>query len=331
MSAKTILTLLFLASLGAVVILGLQALPHRANPDAATRDEILVATAALPPGTLLRAKDVAWQPVSSPLQPGQIARSGGVAGKVNSEPDQQAPSEIYGAALRAVVKAGDPIRRNAIAKPGDRDFLQIVLAPHARAIAIPVATGGASTGILYPGDRVDVILTQTFKNNPPLARRSVGETIVENLRVLAIDLSDAKPNAGGHSFGRTVTLEVRDKAKLDVIKVGDPVIARYVEALAIEVKKPGTTTPGTTVQESRVSSNPGETPAGAVGREVSVTATVTAIDKKGRTVTIKGPEGNSETIKAVDPKNLDAVKVGDMVEIRYFQALAVSLDKSAGK
>ena len=208
MSAKTILTLLFLASLGAVVILGLQALPHRANPDAATRDEILVATAALPPGTLLRAKDVAWQPVSSPLQPGQIARSGGVAGKVNSEPDQQAPSEIYGAALRAVVKAGDPIRRSAIAKPGDRDFLQIVLAPHARAIAIPVATGGASTGILYPGDRVDVILTQTFKNNPPLARRSVGETIVENLRVLAIDPSDAKPNAGGHSFGRTVTLEV---------------------------------------------------------------------------------------------------------------------------
>jgi len=130
---------------------------------------------------------------------------------------------------------------------------------------------------------------------------------------------------------RSITLEVRDKAKLDVIKVGDPVIARYVEALAIEVKKPGTTTPGTTVQESRVSSNPGETPAGAVGREVSVTATVTAIDKKGQTVTIKGPEGNSETIKAVDPKNLDAVKVGDMVEIRYFQALAVSLDKSAGK
>ena len=208
MSAKTILTLLFLASLGAVVILGLQALPHRANPDAATRDEILVATAALPPGTLLRAKDVAWQPVSGPLQSGQIARSGGVAGKVNSEPDQPAPSDVYGAALRTVVKAGDPIRRSAIAKPGDRDFLQIVLAPHARAIAIPVATGGASTGILYPGDRVDVILTQTFKNNPPLSRRSVGETIVENLRVLAIDPSDAKPNAGGHSFGRTVTLEV---------------------------------------------------------------------------------------------------------------------------
>ena len=94
---------------------------------------------------------------------------------------------MYGAALRSSVTAGEPISRGAIVKPGDRDFLQVVLSPQARAIAIPVTTGGASTGILYPGDRVDVILTQTFKNDPPLTRRSVGETVVENLRVLAID------------------------------------------------------------------------------------------------------------------------------------------------
>jgi pilus assembly protein CpaB len=93
-------------------------------------------------------------------------------------------------------------------KPGDRDFLQVVLSPQARAIAIPVTTGGASTGILYPGDRVDVILTQTFKNDPPLARRSVGETVVENLRVLAIDALESRPNGTASGFGRTVTLEV---------------------------------------------------------------------------------------------------------------------------
>jgi len=71
-----------------------------------------------------------------------------------------------------------------------------------------VTTGGASTGILYPGDRVDVILTQTFKNDPPLARRSVGETVVENLRVLAIDALESRPNGTANGFGRTVTLEV---------------------------------------------------------------------------------------------------------------------------
>ena len=61
---------------------------------------------------------------------------------------------------------------------------------------------------MYPGDRVDVILTQTFKNDPPLTRRSVSETVVESLRVLAIDAPDAKPTSPGNSFGRTVTLEV---------------------------------------------------------------------------------------------------------------------------
>ncbi len=208
MPAKTILTLLFLISLCVVVILALRALPQKANGDvAAARDEVLVAATALPAGTLLRAKDVAWRQ-SGRAQAGQIVRPPTAAGNPNLELDQQARSELYGAALRSNVMAGEPISRGAIVKPGDRDFLQIVLLPQARAIAIPVATGGASTGILYPGDRVDVILTQTFKHDPPLARRSVGETVVEDLRVLAIDPPESRPNGTANGFGRTVTLEV---------------------------------------------------------------------------------------------------------------------------
>jgi Cu/Ag efflux protein CusF len=111
--------------------------------------------------------------------------------------------------------------------------------------------------------------------------------------------------------------------------VGDPVVAAYIEAVAFRVQKAGSgATPGVSVQESRVSSKPGETPAGAIGREVTATVTITAIDKKAHTVTIKGPKGGAETIKAKDPKNLEGLKVGDMVEITYTQALAVSLDKS---
>ncbi len=129
--------------------------------------------------------------------------------------------------------------------------------------------------------------------------------------------------------GRTVTIEVKDKQKLDMIKVGDPVVAAYVEAVAFRVQKAGSgATPGVTTQETRISSKPGETPAGAVGREVTATVTITAIDKKARTVTVKGPQGGTETIKARDPKNLEGLKVGDMVEITYTQALAISLDKS---
>jgi pilus assembly protein CpaB len=206
MPAKTILTVLFLISLGVVAVLGLRALPHQVA--SAAKQEILVATTALPSGTLLRAKDVTWQPIVGTAEPDQVLRPLGAAGAANLELDQQARAEIYGAAMRTAITAGDTIRRSAIVKPADRDFLRIVLSPRARAIAIPVATGGASTGLLYPGDHVDVILTQTFKNDPPLTRRSVSETVVESLRVLAIDAPDSKPTGGSNSFGRTVTLEV---------------------------------------------------------------------------------------------------------------------------
>ena len=53
------------------------------------------------------------------------------------------------------------------------------------------------------------------------------------------------------------------------------------------------------------------------------------VDRKGYTVTIKGPEGRTETIAVKDPKNLDGVKVGDLVDVTYAQALAVALDKPA--
>jgi pilus assembly protein CpaB len=206
MPAKTILAVLFLISLGVVVLLGLRALPGRSADT--TTDEILVAATALPQGTLLRAKDVIWRQVSNAANADHFVHPATAAGNPNTERDQQVRAEVYGAALRTGVEAAEPISRGAIVKPGDRDFLRVVLLPGARAIAIPVATSGASTGILYPGDHVDVVLTQTFKNDPPLTRRSVGETVVENLRVLAIDTADSKTIATGNSFGRSVTLEV---------------------------------------------------------------------------------------------------------------------------
>ena len=86
----------------------------------------------------------------------------------------------------------------------------MVLTPGQRAISIPVKTGGASTGLLDPGDRVDVILTQKFEERVgSMARRSVAETVVEDLRVLAIDATGPKASVGQNDgFGRTVTLEV---------------------------------------------------------------------------------------------------------------------------
>jgi len=210
MRAKTILTILFLISLAVAVIVILRAMPGQVDANAtAPKEEVLVATVPLAAGTLLRAQDVRWQPVTRPVESGEIVRPSEAARQVKPEIDEETRAEVYGAAVRPArdTAAGEPIRRGNIVRPGDRDFLQVVLTPGARAISIPVATGGASTGLLFPGDRVDVILTQNFKGESAvITRRSVSETVVENLRVLAIDTLDAKAPSG--SFGRTVTLEV---------------------------------------------------------------------------------------------------------------------------
>ena len=220
MRAKTILTVLFLISLAVAVIVILRAMPGQVDANTNTpKEEILVATVPLAAGTLLRAQDVSWQGVARPVEPGEIIRPSEAARQIKPELDEGTRAEVYGAAVRPArdIAAGEPIRRGNIVKPGDRDFLQVVLTPGARAIAIPVATGGASTGLLFPGDRVDVILTQNFKGESAvITRRSVSETVVENLRVLAIDTPDAKAPPG--SFGRTVTLEVtpRQAEKINV-------------------------------------------------------------------------------------------------------------------
>jgi pilus assembly protein CpaB len=209
MRAKTILTVLFLISLAVAVIVILRAMPTQGDANANTpKNEILVATVPLAAGTLLRAQDVTWQLVARPVEPGEIVRPSDGARQTKPEIDEETRAVVYGAAMRPAhdTAAGEPIRRGSIVRPGDRDFLQVVLTPGARAISIPVITGGASTGLLFPGDRVDVILTQNFKGEgTTITRRSVSETVVENLRVLAIDALDVK---SGGSFGRTVTLEV---------------------------------------------------------------------------------------------------------------------------
>jgi pilus assembly protein CpaB len=217
MRAKTLLIVLFLGSLVAAAIAFTHIMPQgRAT---VPKEQILAATMPLAAGTLLRAQDVTWQPASE-TEPDQIVYPSATALEANPELADETRASVYGAVLRHPLTAGEPIRRGAYVKPGERDFLQVVLSPGARAIAIPVSTGGASTGLLQPGDRVDVILTQNFKNdsaqdlkNTPLTRRSVSETVVDNLRVLAIDTPDPKltgaaANPANGNFGRTVTIEV---------------------------------------------------------------------------------------------------------------------------
>src|SRR6266481_2505121 len=217
MRTKPIVTTFFVGSLVVAAVAGTHILSQKGPGE--SKAQILVATLPLPQGTLLREQDVSWQGVTE-IKPGQIVRPSAAQLDAKPDLDNDVRAGVYGAALRHELAAGEPIQKAAIVKPGDRDFLQVVLTPGERAIAIPVATGGASTGLLTAGDRVDLVLTQNFKNDTaadmrstPVTRRSVSETVVENLRVLAIDAPDsnvraAAVNPAAGNFGRTVTLEV---------------------------------------------------------------------------------------------------------------------------
>ncbi len=69
----------------------------------------------------------------------------------------------------------------------------------------------------------------------------------------------------------------------------------------------------------------------AVAQTVSISASITAIDKATRDVTLKGPQGNLVTVTAgPEVKNFDALKVGDQVDLRYVEALTLELKKGGG-
>jgi pilus assembly protein CpaB len=219
MRTKALLALLFVFSIGLVAVLVIRAMPSTGTATAASAAPpapppevrmILAAASPLASGTLLRAQDVTWRAIEGEPLPGQIARPALETRKSKPESDDEARAEIYGAALRGPLAEGEPIQKSGIVKPGDRGFVNAVLDQGTRAITISVAMGPSGTGLVFPGDRVDLILTQNFKNeDAPLTRRSVSETVAEGLRILAIDKPDPKAGGAPNAATRTVTIEVQ--------------------------------------------------------------------------------------------------------------------------
>jgi ribosome maturation factor RimP len=199
-----------------------------------------------------------------------------------------------------------------------------------KAILVALAIGVVVPGAALGAGPAQAPTTAQAKTEPQALPKVQGARVV-TLRgtVEAINMDKQTVTVKGPH--KSITVHVRDPKKLEAIQVGDPVVGKYYESVMIEVKKAGEATPGMTAQQAVATSKPGEMPAGAIGQQVTVTATIVSIDKKAHTATIKGPEGNAVTVKARDPKNLDKVKAGDHVEITYTEALAISLDKPAKK
>jgi hypothetical protein len=114
-------------------------------------------------------------------------------------------------------------------------------------------------------------------------------------------------------------------ANLNEVKVGDQIVVSYTKSVAWQVRPAGQDAPAFSAEPATTSSASGDKLKGSVGGSVSLTATIAAIDTAQGTVTLKWEDGNSDTIKARDPANLKKVRVGDVVDIVYSEAIAVAV------
>ncbi|TAK09963.1 MAG: hypothetical protein EPO39_01375 [Candidatus Manganitrophaceae bacterium] len=125
--------------------------------------------------------------------------------------------------------------------------------------------------------------------------------------------------------GQTKTIQVPEEARnFDRIKIGDKVTIDYLQTMAVAIRKAGEPKPPSARATVEVAPK-GEKPSGKVVKTHEMTANVEAVDPAQHTVTLKGPEGNSQTF-AVDPRvPLEKINVGDKVDVQYTEALALKV------
>lgn len=168
-----------------------------AAPAAPVGNQVLVAAKPLPLGTIITADMLVFQPWPKDM----VEKAYLLKGETD-------PAKLVGKVVRHTIMAGQPIAQGVLIGPGENGFLAAALGPGMRATTVSLSDTSGVAGFIFPGDRVDVILTQEVTGEGPALRTS--ETIVRNLRVLAVDqrMDDTATEA---KIGRTATLEVTPK------------------------------------------------------------------------------------------------------------------------
>ncbi|OCC25238.1 Flp pilus assembly protein CpaB [Croceicoccus estronivorus] len=184
------------------MLTGASAPQANAVPQAPKGPKVLVAQRALPVGTIITADAIGFQ-----QWPSEMVEN---AYFVDGETDM---NKLLGTVVRHAITAGEPVTQGALVSPGDRGFLAAALGPGMRAVTVPVSAKTGVAGFVFPGDRVDLVLTQTVKGDEEGPLRA-SETFLSNVRVLATDQSTDSEVVDGKTVVRafrTVTLEVTPK------------------------------------------------------------------------------------------------------------------------
>ncbi len=150
--------------------------PRKAAPPPKPLPVVLTAAKELRVGSLITANDIIW----SPLKNGAILSAHMLRGKTK-------PDDVIGAVVRRAVFEGTPLTWSSIVRPGQYGFLAAALKPDHRAVTILVNRATGQAGLIYPGDRVDVILTVKVNEGNTNKTNTFTGTILEDIRVVAVN------------------------------------------------------------------------------------------------------------------------------------------------
>lgn len=204
---------------------------HAVAP-AAPATEVLVAKIDIPTGAIIQQDQLAWQ-----AWPGKPAASYVVK-------SQRSMDAYVGAVARSNLAAGEPITDIRVVKQGEQGFMAAVLTPGMRAMTVPINATSAVAGFIFPGDRVDLVLTHK------VGRRPVSETVLTDVRILAIDQKTNDLNKGAPAPGRTATIEVTPK---QVEKIN---VARQLGGLSLSLRPLQNTNQGLVADGASVVQDP---------------------------------------------------------------------------
>jgi pilus assembly protein CpaB len=171
-----------------------------AAPAPVQKHEVLVANSDLAAGIFVKPQHLRWQQWPTDDVPATYVLRG-----------VRTKEEMVGAVVRSRIATGEPLTDGAVVKPGDRGFLAAVLNPGMRAVSVPITPTSANSGLIFPGDRIDLILTQTLSPNEAEGNaRRVSETVLKNIRIIAmgVETSDDAEAGKNNEKAKTATFEV---------------------------------------------------------------------------------------------------------------------------
>lgn len=167
-------------------------------------------------------------------------------------------------------------------------------------------------------------------STPALAQmKERRQTITTMATVEAID-HDTREMVLKSPTGSMTTVRVGPEVKrLNEIAVGDTIRTDYYISVASELREPTEEEKENPLEviEGAGRAEADELPAGGVGRQVRVVATVEHLDREAMTATLRGPYGRAMTVRVRDPERMNAASVGDTVVLTYTEALAISVEK----